>query len=358
MKGLHNRKTKHISLVTLKKHSQEGAFSNLFLTIDLEFRYNKPVPSNRLRPSGIAIFLAAFMLLNTACSPKATMPDTPTPTPLLFITATLPPTQTPVPSPTLAPPTATEVVTPAEGQTTAQLNVRSAPSAEGDLLGSLPIGTKIQIVGKNPAGTWWLIAYPDSPNGTGWVTAQYVQATNTENVPVISNSNQPQPSGDAPSPGAAPVAETSPSPGAGGAGDPPVAPTLSLASAFADGDSAQAPAVSIILSKASVRSFNYSSDVSAPDGDPEDWVQFTIDGQAGQGMTVSVRLDCTGSGALSVELIQNNSRLQGWQDITCGHSNQLILNLYVGAPYDLRISQTQANNIQKYISYTVIVTLE
>jgi uncharacterized protein YgiM (DUF1202 family) len=298
----------------------------------------------------LPILLAIFALLSTACSPKATAPDTPTPTPLLFITATLPPTQTAIPSPTLAPPTATEPVTPAEGQTISQLNVRSAPSADSDLLGSLPISTRVQIVGKDPAGSWWMIVYPESPTGTGWVTAQYVQATNTENVPVFRG--QSQAAGDAP------VAETGPTVEAGSAGDPSTAPTLSLASAFADGDSPQAPAVSIVLSKASVRSFNYSSDVSAPDGDAEDWVQFTLDGQAGQQTTVSVRLDCTGSGALSVELIQNNTRLQGWQDIACGHTSQLILGLYVGAPYTLRLSPTQAKDIQKYINYTVIVALQ
>jgi hypothetical protein len=36
----------------------------------------------------------------------------------------------------------------------------------------------------------------------------------------------------------------------------------------------------------------------------------------------------------------------------------LILGLYVGAPYYLRISPSQANNLQKYINYTLMVTLQ
>jgi uncharacterized protein YgiM (DUF1202 family) len=245
-------------------------------------------------------------------------------------------------------------VAPVEGQTTSQLNVRSAPSAESDLLGSLQIFTKVQIVGKDPAGAWWMIVYPESPTETGWVTAQFVQVTtNTENVPVFRDQAQATTVDvSASETGAATTVE------AGGAGDPPVASTLSLAAAFPDGDSAQAPAVSIALTKASVRSFNYNSDLSAPTGDPEDWVQFRLDGQAGQEATVSVILNCSGSGALSVELKQNNSVLQGWQEIACGHPSQLVLNLFVGAPYTLHLSLVQVNNIQKYINYTLSVALQ
>jgi hypothetical protein len=305
----------------------------------------------------LSILLTTFALLSAACKPEAVVPDLPTPTPPAIITATLPPTHTPRPSATPEPPTPTVPVAPVEAQTISQLNVRSAPSAESDLLGQLPIYTVVQIVGKDPASTWWMIVYPESPSGTGWITAQYVLVTmSTDNVPVFRD--QALPAGNAP--------ETVPSPevGAGstvvagsGAGSSP-APTLSLAAAFPDGDSAQAPAVSIALTKASVRSFNYSSDLSAPEGDPEDWVQFRLDGPSGQETVVSVTVNCTGSGALSVELMQNTSVLQGWQDMTCGQPRQLILNLFVGAPYYLHIAPMQANTIQKYINYTLIVSLQ
>lgn len=302
--------------------------------------------------------LAVLALLTTACSAGATSVDTPTPT-LLIITATLPPTETPRPSATPEPPTATVAVEPVEGQATSQLNVRGAPSAEGDLLGMVQIFDKVQIVGKDPSGAWWMIVFPDSPTGTGWITAEFVQATDTENVPVL---NEPTQMAED-TPATVTVSETGAAPTAG-AGSAPVpsptsaAPTLSLATAFEDGDSTQSPAVSIMLSKAMVRSFNYSSDVSFPQGDPEDWVQFTLDGQSGQQRTVSVVLDCSGSGALSVDLIQNNSVLQSWQDIPCGQPSQLILSLFAGAPYYLHLSPSQVNTTQKYINYTLIVTLQ
>ena len=247
-------------------------------------------------------------------------------------------------------------VTPAEGQTISQLNVRSAPSAESDLLGTIQIATKVQIVGKDPTSAWWMIAYPESPTGTGWITAQFVQATNMENVPVFNA--QAQGTGSASGTNNDPTAGAGPTVEPGSVTAPPPASGLTLATAYQDGDSAQAPAVSITLSKTSVRSFNYSSDISSPEGDPEDWAQFKITGEQGQPATVSVVFNCNGSGALKVELIQNNARLQGWDNMTCGHPNQLILNLFVGAPYSLHISPSQANNLQTYINYTLMVTLQ
>jgi uncharacterized protein YgiM (DUF1202 family) len=314
------------------------------------------VSTKSLQTSLIFIILAVLIFSSTACSAEPPVPDTPTPTPLLFITATLPPTQTPRPSATPEPPTATVPVTPAEGQTISQLNVRSAPSADSDLLGTIQFATKVQIVGKDPTGSWWMITYPDNSTGTGWVTAQYVQATNTENVPVFNG--QVQGTGNLSVTNNDPVAEAGPTVEPGSVTVSPPAPGLTLASAYQDGDSAQAPAVSITLSKTSVRSFNYSSDISSPEGDPEDWAQFKIAGEQGQPATVSVVFNCTGSGALSVELIQNNSRLQGWDNMTCGHPNQLILSLFVGAPYSLRMSPSQANNLQTYINYTLMATLQ
>jgi hypothetical protein len=236
--------------------------------------------------------------------------------------------------------------------------VRGAPSADSDLLGTVQIFTKVQIVGKDPTSTWWMIVFPESPTGTGWITAQFVQATNTENVPVFNSQAQQQATENVSTVTTAPEAGAGPTVAAGSAAVSSPSPTLSLATAFEDGDSTQSPAVSIALSKTSVRSFNYNSDISSPAGDPEDWVQFRLDGQSGQQTTVSVVLNCSGSGALSVELIQNNSVLQSWQDITCGHPNQLILGLFVGAPYTLHVSPAQVNNIQKYINYTLIVTLQ
>jgi uncharacterized protein YgiM (DUF1202 family) len=289
-----------------------------------------------------------ILLLSTACSAEvAPPPETPTPTPQVIITSTLPPTQTPRPSPTAEPATATPIVAPVEGQTISQLNVRSEPSAESNLLGSIPIGTSVQIVGKDPTSGWWLILYLESPSGRGWVTAQFVQVADSSSVPVIGGG--PQTAGNDP------ITEAGPTVAAGGDSGPSPAPTLVFTTAYPDGDSAQSPAVSITLSKASIPTINYSSDISSPEGDPDDWVQFKIDGQTGQQTIVAVVIDCSGSSGLNVELIQNNALLQGWENITCGQRSQLQLYLYAGSYYNLRLYPTPGTNAINYVAYTVIV---
>jgi uncharacterized protein YgiM (DUF1202 family) len=240
-------------------------------------------------------------------------------------------------------------VAPVEGQTISQLNVRSEPSAESNLLGSIQIATKVQIVGKDSTSGWWLILYPESPSGRGWVTAQFVQVADPSNVPVFS--------GGAQATGNNPITEAGPTVAAGGEPGPSAVPTPALATAYPDGDSAQSPAVSITLSKASIPTINYSSDISSPEGDPEDWVQFKIDGQTGQQKIIAVVLDCSGSSGLNVELHQNNALLQGWENITCGQRSQLQLYLYAGSYYNLRLYPTQGNNAINYVAYTVIVQL-
>jgi len=323
---------------------------------NLILRYNKTVKQNLSSQLFCVIFISV-LLLGTACSAaEATViTDTLTPTPMVIITSTLPPTQTPRPSQTPEPPTPTVEVAPVEGQTISQLNVRGAPSAESDLLGSIPIGTRVQILGKDLSNGWWMIAYPESPNGTGWVTAQFVQATNVQDVPVISTGAQAAEN----SRGTATVPETEAGPtlAVGGAPVASPAPALPLATALPDSDSTQSPAVSITLSKASVRTFSYSSDISSPEGDPEDWVQFNLDGQFGQETVVAVIFNCSGSSPLNVELIQNNSTLQSWNEIRCGQPSQLQLYLYAGSLYYLRLTPAQGNSAINYVSYTVTVQL-
>ena len=154
------------------------------ISYNLFLGYNMAVKRYSSQPTLYSIF-TLVLLVSTACSAEVTVPDTPTPTPLIIITATLPPTQTPLPSLTPEPATATVAVAPAEGQTISQLNVRSAPSAESDLLGTVEIFANVQIVGKDPTSGWWMIVYPASPTGTGWITAQFVQVSDPSNVPVI-----------------------------------------------------------------------------------------------------------------------------------------------------------------------------
>ncbi len=303
----------------------------------------------------LLILLLGLALGNAACGADTPPPPSPTPT-LFLITATLPPTQTPRPSPTPMPPTPSPPVQPVEGQTTSQLNVRSAPSADGDLLGTVYMFSKVQIVGKDASGGWYLIQFPESPSGAGWITAQFVQVSGSPDVPVIVEGSQPTTTGAQAASPPPITGAASPSGPEAGASPPPAMPA-GQSPALEDNDSSQSPTVSITLSAAQMSSFQYSSDVSSPQGDADDWVQFTLAGKAGQPASVSVMLQCTGNGPLAVELIQAGVRLQTWSDIPCGQASQLILSLFAGNPYTLRLLAGQGGSALNYAAYTVTVSL-
>jgi len=363
--------------------------------------------------------LIVIAFINTACGQVTPEAATSTPT-VLIITATLPPTQTLLPSLTPEPATATPPVQPVEGTTTSQLNVRAQPSTAADSLGQVSIFSKVQIVGKDAGGSWWMIQYPSAPNGVGWITAQYVQTEGVPDVPVVAGQTDNGTTGNIGTGTVISQVNVRGGPGTGfdalgtlnendvviltgkssdgfwlqfefstgpngrawisaafiqgegietlpvvteagqviGTGTaPPIQPSITptLLAAAQDGDSAGAPAVSVTFGPSELQSFNYSSDVSSPEGDAEDWVQFSVDAKTGQESTVSVMLDCSGNTTLAVELWQGERSLQRFDGISCGERVQLLLSLFGGPPYSLRLLPGGGTNALNYVSYTVIV---
>lgn len=66
--------------------------------------------------------------------------------------------------------------------------IRTGPGTEYPHIGAAPFGETGEIVGVNDAATWWAVNVPvtaETPDGIGWVAAEFVDATNTENVPVL-----------------------------------------------------------------------------------------------------------------------------------------------------------------------------
>jgi uncharacterized protein YraI len=72
------------------------------------------------------------------------------------------------------------------GVTTAAVNVRSGPSTAYPVYGVAPAGTTGEIIGKSADGGWWQFKADPAkiPAGNAWVSASYVMAYNTANVPV------------------------------------------------------------------------------------------------------------------------------------------------------------------------------
>ena len=68
------------------------------------------------------------------------------------------------------------------------VNVREGPSTSYPVIGGASTGQQFYITGKNPVGDWWEIDYGGRK---GWVYAQLVTATNTENIQVVTSIPSP-----------------------------------------------------------------------------------------------------------------------------------------------------------------------
>jgi uncharacterized protein YraI len=67
------------------------------------------------------------------------------------------------------------------------LNVRSGPSTQYAIYGVVPPGSQAEVIGKSEDGGWWVIKIPTElvGSGQGWVSADYSEAYNTNDVPVV-----------------------------------------------------------------------------------------------------------------------------------------------------------------------------
>ncbi len=64
------------------------------------------------------------------------------------------------------------------------VNLRSGPGASYYRVGVLPLGTRVEIVGRNQDSSWWLVS---APEGLAWVSATYVTAYDVgDTLPVVS----------------------------------------------------------------------------------------------------------------------------------------------------------------------------
>ena len=138
---------------------------------------------------------------------------TPTPLPTLAptvvaISAPVSPAQAEVSAPTPASPNNDQSVLPlTENQTSSEslltalvkLNVRAGPGLDYPVVGRLVQGQSIQIIGKNPEGTWWQVIYPDRSGNLAWVSAdsQYSTIDNVGQVAVAQLPPPPPPTATA-----------------------------------------------------------------------------------------------------------------------------------------------------------------
>jgi len=321
------------------------------------------------------------------------------------------------PTSTPLPPSPTATVTPVAGTVTAQINVRSGPNVSYSSIGILNSGDKIQIIGKDPSGGWYGILYPSGPQGHGWVLAIYIQAGDTAGLPVVALQEagsgltgkaiqtlnvrsgpgtdyavlgmiQPDTvllltgknetatwlqveyaagaggrgwvtaayvqTNDTASLPVLNASGTPVTPGASGPTSVPITPTPTLGPASADDDSSAAPAIQVTFSPSGTRQFSYSSEVSSPQGDAEDWISFTpYASLVGSPARMLLSLVCDGNGNLEVELWQDGAPLAEWGGLACGDQD-IPLDLAAGTPYQLRLRAATGAGLQ-YVHYTLTV---
>ncbi|MBN2387459.1 MAG: SH3 domain-containing protein [Anaerolineales bacterium] len=220
------------------------------------------------------------------------------------------------------------------GRIIQRLNVRTGPATTYEALGLLEPDTIVVVLAKNETGTWLQIAFDGGPEGRGWVTAAYVQIESAADLPVVNPAGTPvTPQPALPTPLSA-------------AASPTVGP------AFVDNDSPANPAVRVTFSPSRSRQFTFVSDVSAPDGDLEDWVEFTPSPGAGQ-VLVYISLTCSGNADLVIEIWQGSSSLEDLEAPACG-ATDLPLALIGGQSYLLRLQVAEGNGL-RYCRYSLTI---
>jgi heat shock protein HslJ/uncharacterized protein YraI len=85
------------------------------------------------------------------------------------------------------------------------VNVRTGPALNFPVIGIAPFGSTLEVIGVSADGTWWVVSVPAAPEGNGWVSDEFVQVENGDNVLVI-------PSPPTPTPLATPTATATPAP--------------------------------------------------------------------------------------------------------------------------------------------------
>jgi heat shock protein HslJ len=73
------------------------------------------------------------------------------------------------------------------------LNIRSGPGTNFPVIGAARNGDSGTIVGRSEDGRWWVVDAPSLPGGKGWVSADFVNATDAEDVPVVPSPPPPPP---------------------------------------------------------------------------------------------------------------------------------------------------------------------
>ncbi|MFQ5398552.1 MAG: SH3 domain-containing protein [Anaerolineae bacterium] len=325
----------------------------------------------RKKTHNTMLLAISLVLLLAACTGSSEETSEPASQPVEVQTVVV--VATPTPEPEAAQPeTGEEATTAPAGDPTmtalVDLNVRSGPGTNYPALTALTAGTNARILGKSPDGGWWKIECPAGTSPECWASAssQFSSAANMENVqvaavpPAPSQSTssgsgnggtaatatvaatevaQAQPTATTQAIGGGTTATDTPPPPT----DAPVQPTdtppptmqptpentpttAPLVAQF-DNDSLQNPAQSVFFSITGSRNFSHSNDVSYPNGDQDDWVEFEFPNNSNSSQRVWVTLTCTINGDPGAQLratIWENGQKKVNYGVICGQGEKRL----------------------------------
>lgn len=181
-----------------------------------KFSLNRKSVKPQWTLSSIYLLVILAMTLSTACSSTPATPipgftevasqptETQIPTQPEPTFTPLPPPATEAPLPTDIPPTvappqtsdeiegngvALQLPEPEQGKpaliANTNVNVRTGPGTGYAAYGVLLEGDLAEVTGVSPDNLWWVVNYPAAALGWGWVSAEFVATSNTDDVSVI-----------------------------------------------------------------------------------------------------------------------------------------------------------------------------
>lgn len=206
-----------------------------------------------------------------------------------------------------------------------QINVRSGPGTSFNSLGTLNAQDAVTLTGKDANGAWLQIAFTAGPDGKGWINAAFVRAQGVENLPIVTEAGQV-------------VGTGTPT------GIPPTA-TPTIIPAWEDQDAQSSPVASIVFEPNGTHAFIYNGNVSSPQGDAEDWIQFKP-----YNSIILLSIACTDGTLLEAEIFEDGVLMNN--SVTCGDQSKRM-TVKTGSNYLVHVYISPSTDTLRIVHYTI-----
>ena len=231
----------------------------------------------------------------------------------------------------------TPTTAPRVAQVSKQIFVRSGPGQTFSTIGTVNPGTTVILLGRNQNNVWIQIQFDGGVSGKGWIASAYLVGANTSGLPFYDNNGNLVADG---------MVNINPS--------QVTATATAYSPAITDGDSREKPGVTLIFSPEGARDYSYTSELSAPYGDSEDWVAIRPYEPTNQSTYLYFELDCVGNGGITAVLETQGAPVPEIKPILCGNYG-VAIKVLGGSDYLLDLKADGTGGPLRYIQYTLKV---